>query len=238
MQNWRFNADVGEGCDDALIMPYLDEANVCCGAHAGGSAEMRHTLQLAKQHQVRVGAHPGYPDRANFGRLSLDLPLDLLAASLREQMQAIQAAAVEVGIALSYLKPHGALNHDMLQNDAIFTLLCQIAAEEALSLLVPTNARQAEQSAIAAQYDVAIEWEVFADRAYEPSGLLRPRRYPDAMHQDPAQIVAQMQRIVAQGSIIAIDGSAIDVSSGNSICIHGDHAPSIAALKTYRETTC
>lgn len=236
-KHWTLNADVGEGCDDAVIMPYLDCANVACAAHAGDKNVVRKTLALAKQYRVIVGAHPGYPDKENFGRYSLNLNGHELRATLIAQIQLLQELAVEQAIGIQYIKPHGALNHDMLQKPAVFEVICQVAADmastmgEQLALMIPTNAKQAQQQHMAASYGLAIWWEVFADRAYEPTGLLRSRRYTDAVHADPNVILEQLNRIRQQGEIIAVDGSVLDISYAQTICIHGDHPPSITAVQ-------
>lgn len=234
-KNYTLNADVGEGCDDALIMPYLDCANVACAAHAGDENVVRETLKLAKQHGVTVGAHPGYPDKANFGRHSLDMSEDELTATLTAQIRLLLDLAVEQAINVGYVKPHGALNHDMLQKPEVLAVICRVVSDidSNLAIMIPTNAKQAEQQNIAEQYGLTIWWEVFADRAYEPSGLLRPRTYDDAVHADPQTIIAQLNRIRQRGEIVAVDGSVLDISAAQTICIHGDHAPSITAVQTW-----
>lgn len=229
------NADVGEGCDDALIMPYLDCANVACAAHAGDESVIRETLRLAKQYGVSVGAHPGYPDKANFGRHSLDMTTDDLATTLREQIHLLLDLAAEQAIKVVYVKPHGALNHDMLQKANVLKVICQVvsAIDSSLAIMIPTNANQVKQQRLAESYGLTLWWEVFADRAYEPSGLLRPRKFADAVHAEPQMIIEQLNSIREQGKITAIDGTLLDVSMAQSICIHGDHAPSVRAIQTW-----
>lgn len=232
MSTHLLNADVGEGCDDSRIIPHIQAANIACGAHAGDNATMRRTLALAKQHGILFGAHPGYPDRANFGRQTLAMPAEVLQASIAAQIAALAALAREAEMRPAYVKPHGALNHDMLDNPALFARLCAVIAEADCDniIMVPTNAQHTEQSRIADEHGLDIWWEVFADRAYEADGRLRARRHPDALHHDPARILAQITRIRQHGEIVAIDGSVLDVSMAHTICIHGDHAPSVAAI--------
>lgn len=236
-KRWRINADVGEDADDSRIMAYLDCANICCGAHAGGRDTMRTTLALAKHHRVLPGAHPGYPDRANFGRTSLGLSLRAIEKSLREQMIALFEMAVEQAMNLAYVKPHGALYHDMLENGALFTAICRTVAalDPALVMMVPTNTRHDEQQRTATEYGLNIWWEVFADRAYEPDGLLRPRCHADAVHSTPEQIIAQLDGIVQSGTIRAIDGSILDVGAASTVCVHGDHPASVEAVRLWAQ---
>lgn len=234
---WLMNADVGEGCDDSLIMPYLDCANICCGAHAGGETEINTTLELCKTYGVNAGAHPGYADRENFGRLSLTLSPDAITRSVREQVLNLITIAKTHHLPVLYVKPHGALNHDMLAKPDIFAAICAAVAgiNPNLALMVPTNAKQEEQTRLANEFGLTIWWEVFADRAYEPNGLLRSRQYPDAMHQDPTAIVAQIERIMTEGKIRAIDGTDLDIRHSRTICLHGDHSPSVTAARLWKE---
>lgn len=231
------NADVGEGCDDALIMPYLDCANVACAAHAGDENAIRKTLKLAKQHGVSIGAHPGYPDKANFGRHSLSMSEDELSTTLKTQICLLINLANAQGLPLEYVKPHGALNHDMVQKTAVLDIICRVVAkiDDSLAIMIPTNAKHAKQQTIAEKYGLKICWEVYADRAYEPNGLLRPRKYDDAVHANPQTIIEQLNRIRKFGEILAIDGTVLDVSAAQSICIHGDHAASVTAIRSLRD---
>lgn len=105
-----FNCDLGEGCgDDAAILPYVTSANIACGGHAGDEASMRETLRLCRAHGVAAGAHPGYEDREHFGRRALALAHDEVAALVTRQFARLAAIADEEGVALTHLKPHGAL---------------------------------------------------------------------------------------------------------------------------------
>ncbi len=227
------NADIGEGCDDSLVIPFLDWANVCCGQHAGSEELSKQTIQLVEQQNVGVGAHPGYPDRENFGRISQDLTEQALYDTLYQQIGLINAHSQK----MLYVKPHGALNHDMLQSDTVFEVICKVVADIGCKhIMVPTNERQQVQIALAEKYHLTLLWEVFADRAYESNGLLRPRKYADAVHQDAETIVAQIKRIREKGEIVAVDGSVIDISYADSICIHGDNQASVSAVGMLKNT--
>ncbi len=234
-KNLTLNADVGEGYDDGLVMPYLDCANIACGEHAGNTDVMRETLILAKRHNVTVGAHPGYPDRDNFGRYSLTMHTDELIDTLTVQIGRLVDLAAEQEITVAYVKPHGALNHDMLQKVEIFAVICQVVANinNNLAIMIPTNANHEKQQRVARQHGLTIWWEVFADRAYQADGLLRSRDYDDAVHADPQIIIEQLNRIYTQGEIIAVDNSVLDVSVAQTICLHGDNTPSITALQSW-----
>ncbi|MGY0398600.1 MAG: 5-oxoprolinase subunit PxpA [Ostreibacterium sp.] len=238
VKQWKLNADVGEGYDDTVIMPYLDYANIACAGHAGDESIISETLKLAKNHHVTVGAHPGYADKAHFGRHSLDLTLPALAHSLEKQIQLLLSLAIEQGITPAYVKPHGALNHDMLNNIDIFKTICQVVAgiDKQFALLLPTNAEITQQTKMAVYYGLSVWQEVFADRSYEPNGRLRARSFDDAVHAEPQVIIAQLNGICQRGEIVSVDGSVLDVSAAQTICIHGDHAPSIVAVQTWATT--
>lgn len=230
---WTLNADVGEGCDDGLVMPYLDCANVACGAHAGDEETIRRTLSLAKWHNVKAGAHPGYPDKANFGRKSMPMSSIELADMIATQVRTLLSIADDIGILVEYVKPHGALNHDMLNQPKIFEIICQVVSgfDGNLALMVPTNADSEQQMLTAEQHELNIWWEVFADRNYEPNGRLRSREFDDAVHQNPETIIAQIQRIRDNSEIIAVDGTTLNVSNAQTICVHGDNVASVEAIR-------
>ena len=103
------NSDVGEGLDDEVLLPYLTSISVACGGHAGDRETMARTLSGARRHGLRAGAHPGYPDRAGFGRTELEISLGDLEASLREQIGTLAGVARQVGIQVTHVKAHGAL---------------------------------------------------------------------------------------------------------------------------------
>src|SRR5512135_3750787 len=102
------NADLGEGFDDESLLPHLTSCSIACGAHAGDAKTMRATLEAALRRGVSCGAHPGYPDRKNFGRVEVPMTLGELAASLKEQLAILEAAARPLGARLRHVKPHGA----------------------------------------------------------------------------------------------------------------------------------
>ena len=105
----ELNADIGEGCDDASLLPYLDRVSIACGGHAGDAASMAAALRLAAEHGVAAGAHPSYPDRAQFGRQALAASADDIAAWVTQQTEALAEQAARLGLSLAHVKPHGAL---------------------------------------------------------------------------------------------------------------------------------
>src|SRR5690606_37319966 len=136
----KLNCDLGESFGswqmglDADVMPYIDMANIACGFHAGDADVMAKTLQLAKQHGVAVGAHPSYPDLQGFGRRSMALSASEIINTMRYQIAALDGMALSAGVALSYVKPHGALYNDMMSKPAEFEAVLDVGAGSIKSL--------------------------------------------------------------------------------------------------------
>lgn len=238
-KKWLINADVGEGFDDKLIMPYLDCANVACGGHAGDEETMRQALKLAKRYKVMVGAQPGYPDLANFGRVSMDFGAKELMRCLHNQIATLRVMAERLDCSLAYVKPHGALKQDMMTNEEIFHTICimLVAANCPNVLVVPINSGRGWQGALAAQYSIDVWWEVSADGRYKADGLLCSRDQDEAMYVNSEQIVAQIEQIIVNDTITAIDGSLLSAADATTICIQGDYPPAVGAIKQWRQVS-
>jgi UPF0271 protein len=222
------SSDLGEGAGtDDEVMPHVTSANIACGAHAGDEATMRRAVALALRHGVAVGAHPGYRDPANFGRVPLDLATDALLADLRVQLEALRLIADEAGAALAHVKAHGALYNQGERDDGVAAAIAEAvrAFDEDLVLFAPPRsamARAAERAGL------AVAREGFADRAYEPDGTLRSRRLSASVHTDPAVAAAQAVSIARDRRVRASDGGWLPLEV-DTICIHGDtpNAPAI-----------
>jgi len=214
------NADLGEGCgDDLAIIPLLSSANISCGAHAGSEADILKALQACKQHQVCVGAHPSYPDRTNFGRQALSMAPEALTASLQQQLSYFQTLADAAGIALSYVKPHGALYNQAAVDVQLATLVTDVVKAHRADLAVLTLPDCALFHAAKAA-GLPVYQEAFADRAYLATGQLVPRSQPGAVlgHQAALQ---QSLRLVQTGTINSIEQHEIQLTA-DSLCLHGD----------------
>ena len=115
----ELNADIGEGCNDAVLMPYLTRVSIACGGHTGDAASMMAALRLAAEHDVAVGAHPGYPDRTGFGRRALAASAEDIAAWVTQQTEALAEQAARLGLRLAHVKPHGALYNVAVRNEEV-----------------------------------------------------------------------------------------------------------------------
>ncbi|MHB1084716.1 MAG: 5-oxoprolinase subunit PxpA [Thiobacillus sp.] len=216
----ELNADIGEGCDDASLMPYLARVSIACGGHTGDSASMMAALRLSAQYGVAVGAHPSYPDRAQFGRRRLVASEDEIAAWITQQTESLAERAVQMGLRLAHVKPHGALyNVAALDQDVAQAIAEAVAALDPALTLVGLSGScliTAGQTA-----GLAVLNEAFADRRYLVNGHLVSRETSDALVADP-EMAAQQARALALGEpFAALNGSNLRILA-DTLCLHGD----------------
>ena len=160
-------------------MPFIDQANIACGVHAGSPELMRETLRLAKAHGVSVGAHPGYADREGFGRKSMPCNSDEIVELVRQQISALEELSKSEGIVIDYVKPHGALYHDLLKNAEVrAAIIFAIAKYPApLALMIQATSEIEPHRAEASQAGLNVWAEAFADRRCDNVGRLVPRKF-------------------------------------------------------------
>jgi UPF0271 protein len=221
------SADLGEGSpDEDQIWPLITSANVACGGHTGDEHTMREAARLARQHGVRLGAHPSYPDRPNFGRKSLHLPAEELLATLTTQLTALHTIHP-----IHHVKPHGALYNDAHKNRPLADTI--IAAIQSLGPTIAIVAPDHSQMAAAARAaGLKVIREAFADRRYEPDGSLTPRSIAGSTL-TIEEAAAQAALLVAEGLAIARDGTRIPIAF-DTLCIHADMENAIARLRAVR----
>ncbi len=216
MPHIDLNCDLGEGgVHDAAMMQLISSANIACGAHAGDDKTMRETVVLTQAHGVAIGAHPGFADRANFGRREVAMS----GAELRELVRT-QVLRLREFAPVRHVKPHGALYH-LAARDAQVAATIVAAVREidhSLLLYAPANSKLAE-AAVADGLRVCPE--VFADRRYERDGSLTPRSRPDALIHDERESAAQVLRMIREGVVRSTDGIDVPITAG-TICVHGD----------------
>ena len=231
---WRvdLNCDLGEGAGyDAELMPLITSANIACGAHAGDEATMRATVSLAQKHGVALGAHPGFADRANFGRRELPVTPDEVHKLVLNQVRKLQKLGP-----VRHVKPHGAL-YNQAARDTLLAQAVVTAIHEADPRLVLFGLAGSQLIAAAEAYGLPVASEVFADRTYQPDGSLTPRARPDALVTDGNVAVAQVLRMVREGRVRATDGTDVAIRA-DTICLHGDGAhPVEFAQRLRRELT-
>lgn len=235
------NCDIGESFGawtmgrDADVMPLIDCANIACGFHASDPATMSKTVGLALAHQVRIGAHPAYPDLVGFGRRSMSCTPQEIEDMILYQVGALQGICRAQGGRVEYVKPHGAMYNDMMRDSrqlrAVFKALSAYDGELRLMLMAQRDNDTA--LALSEEFGVPIWLEAFADRAYDPAGHLVSRNLPGAVHHDPDTVVNQALILARKESLTASDGSELNLNV-DTLCVHGDNAASIAAVQRIR----
>lgn len=232
------SADMGEslgrwpmGQDDE-IAPYLTSAHIACGFHASDPATIRRTVELLQRHRVAVGAHPGYQDLIGFGRHTMDLAPQEVDDLVLYQVAALRGMVEAFGGRLQHVKPHGALyNVAEVDEGTARAIAAAVKRVDPHLIMVATPPSQLAAASRAAGLSVAREF--FLDRAYMPDGMLASRRRPDAMLMDPEAMCRRAVAAVRDGRVPAVDGTSVDVQV-DTICLHGDHAPSRAAVRMLR----
>lgn len=223
-----FNCDLGEGCsNDAAIMPMISSANIACGAHAGDDVSIRTTLLLCAKHGVAAGAHPGYADRAGFGRREQALAAGEIKSLLGGQLQRISDLAAEVGVRLVHVKPHGALYNQAARDPLLADIIASVVhAFDSRLILVGLAASELSRAGI--RHGLQVAHEAFADRRYLANGTLAPRDRTDAMIADINSAIEQALAIACGRPIETLDGHALQIHA-DTLCLHGD-SPDAAQL--------
>jgi UPF0271 protein len=234
------NCDLGESYGhwamghDVAVMPYIDQASIACGFHAGDPLTICNTLALAAEHGVAIGAHPAYPDVVGFGRRHMALSRDEIIAALHYQIAALDGMAQIQGLTLSYVKPHGALYHDMMSRDDVRSAIFQAIGSyhRPLALVMQSTANQEAHSAQADTANVQVLFEAFADRCYANDGSLLHRSQPNAIH-NRERMLAQVQQLQQDSTVTAADGTVIPLKV-DTLCVHGDNAEGVQAIEAIR----
>ncbi|MEQ9505680.1 MAG: 5-oxoprolinase subunit PxpA [Hyphomonas sp.] len=219
------NADLGElpGDEgralDAAMLGIVTRCNIACGGHAGDAETMRQTVSHAQAHGVQIGAHPSYPDLANFGRKSLRMEPPALAASLDAQTHLLLEIAADQGAEVVHLKPHGALYNDAAKDAGLANLIAGVTVRAGLAELIGPPNSELEKAAHASGLRFLAEG--FADRSYEPDGALTPRSMDGAVIEDTALVLAQALAFVREGKVAVRGGGQIALQI-QTLCLHSD----------------
>ncbi|HEX7949540.1 MAG TPA: 5-oxoprolinase subunit PxpA [Candidatus Limnocylindrales bacterium] len=221
------NADVGESFgpwpmgDDPRLIPLVSSVNVACGFHAGDPLTIERTVRLAVAGGAAVGAHPGYPDLAGFGRRELAMPAAELEAAILYQVAAVAAFARDAGVELHHVKAHGALYNAAARHEAVAETVARAvrrwSRDVVLYGLAGSRLLDAGRAA-----GLAVAAEAFPDRAYEADGSLRSRSRPDALLTDSAAIAARAVSMARDRRVVAVDGSVVQLDA-ETLCLHGDN---------------
>ncbi|MCP4321791.1 MAG: LamB/YcsF family protein [Psychromonas sp.] len=229
----KLNSDVGEGFStDKSLMPFIGQANIACGLHAGDAHLMAETIKLAKKSNVQIGAHPSYNDRENFGRLPVSLTVEQIKELVCFQVGALQSLARLDQVKVEYVKPHGALYNQMMQDETIFSAIVEAISsfETPLKLMILARPDLQRYQQIAKESGVILMLEAFADRAYDDAGYLVNRSEKGAVLASGELVEAQVKQLVETSTITTINGNTIKLQV-DSICVHGDNPIAVKQIQ-------
>ena len=215
----ELNADIGEGWDDAALLPYVQRASIACGAHAGDAASMARALELCVRHGVKAGAHPSFPDRENFGRAAFAASAEDIERWVVEQVGALRAVAAQAEVALFHVKPHGAL-YNLAAYDPLAGRALVVAMRRCPGLALVAQARTPLVE-LARTGGVPVLEEAFADRRYLADGRLAPRSLAGAVIEEATEAAAQARRIAGGEPLPTLDGGML-LLHADTLCLHGD----------------
>lgn len=234
------NCDLGEsfgnykiGLDDEVIK-YISSANIACGFHASDPVVMKKTVEIAKDNNVAVGAHPGYPDLVGFGRRNMNVSPEELKAMIQYQIGALKSFCSAAKITLQHVKPHGAM-YNMAAKDEKFALAIAEGIAEVDPTLILLGLSGSEMLKAGKTVGLTTMNEVFADRAYEDDGSLVSRNKTGAVITDEQEAIDRVISMIRYGKVKSITGKEISVEP-DSVCVHGDNPKALAFVK--KITSC
>ena len=239
MKHIDLNCDMGESFgrfevgNDADIFPYITSCNIACGFHGGDPYHIERTIDLALEHQVQIGAHPGFPDLAGFGRRRMDLPASELRAAIKYQVSALMGMVSCRGAKLTYVKPHGALYNTMVDDAEVCGTVIEAIAEFGTDIKVMGLAGSQVQL-FCERKQITFVAEAFADRRYEPNGKLRSRALEHSVLTDPKEAADQVVSIVTSHKVVSLNGTKVPLEA-ESICVHGDNPKAVEILKAIHQ---
>jgi len=242
MNTIDLNADIGEAdnpewaASEAAIVKAISSANIACGGHAGDRASMRLTVRNAKAEGVTIGAHPAYPDRANFGRTSLvlgeDIEAKVLSETLRTQILDLAEICASEDAQLAYVKPHGALYNDSVFDAEKADLIASVIADLNMGLTF-LGGPNSQMGRAAKTHDLTFVAEGFIDRRYTDDGHLLSRKIDGAVIKDNEARLAQARALATTGEVQTASGKTLILRTG-SLCVHGDSAGAVETARQAR----
>lgn len=221
MSNFLINCDMGEGAGtDEVIMPFINAANIACGYHAGDTATMWQTVQLAIQYKVAVGAHISFFDKENFGRSEIQLSNDEVYELVSQQLIILNEITTALDAKINHVKPHGAL-YNMSAKDGILATVIAKAVKDFDGNLILVGLSGSHSISEAKKVGLKTASEVFADRTYQDDGSLTPRSLTNALIDTEEKVIKQVLQMIKEGSVTTVTGKTIPIIA-ETICIHGD----------------
>ncbi len=223
------NADVGEGIgNEANLMPYLSSCNIACGGHAGDVSTMTKVVKLAKKHNVKIGAHPSFPDKANFGRVDMKISAADLYSSLEQQVRTLQNVLHSENVQLHHIKPHGALYNLAVKNEKIAKVIIEVIKSIAMpvKLYAPYKSIIAE---LANKENIQVIFEAFADRNYNEDLSLVSRKNDNALLIDKDEVLFHVLHMSKHKKVKTISGVEVPIKA-STFCVHSDTKNAIEIL--------
>ena len=226
----NINCDLGEGLNNEhIIMPLIDSCNIACGGHAGDNGSMIECIEISRKNNVKIGAHPSYPDKINFGRKKIDISPSELSYSIISQIESLETIADSYGLELNHIKAHGALYNQMIIDAELSNFYLDTIKDfkNKCSLYIPYKS---EIEKIALKKGFSIIYEAFGDRNYNDDLSLVSRNNENALITDPESVVNHIKTIKETETVKTINGNFKKIKF-DTICIHSDTNNSIEILK-------
>lgn len=227
----KINSDLGEGTGiEKDIMPYLTSCSIACGGHTGDKSTMKNTILIAKKHGVKVGAHPSYPDKENFGRKKISISKSDLISSLKNQINELNEICNAHSIALDHIKLHGALyNFSVVDVDTASTIVELMKKNYPDKILyVPYGSLISE---LALEKNIKINYEVFLDRNYNDDLSLVSRSKNNSMILDHNKMLNRLKNVIIDNKIQTVNGNYKKII-GDTFCVHGDSPKMSVIIKS------
>jgi UPF0271 protein len=221
---------------DEKVIQYITSANIACGWHAGDPLVMDKTVEMAVEHGVGVGAHPGYPDLLGFGRRNMDCTPDEIRSYVAYQIGALQGFCKIHGTRLRHVKPHGALYLTAVVNEVVARAVAEaiVSVDPDLLYVALAGAKGEMMTRIGKDVGLKVVYEAFPDRAYTPEGNLVSRREPGAVIQEPQEVALRALRMATEGVVIAVDNTSIPIEA-QTLCVHGDTPSAVDLVRNIHE---
>ncbi len=229
MKTIHINCDLGEGGEhDQELMPLISACNIACGGHAGTLETMQHTVDLAMEHGVEIGAHPSYPDKENFGRSSVQMSDKELKRSLVAQILSLKHITEAEGAILTHVKPHGALYNEAQKDRRVAGIIIESILEfgDELVLYAPENSVISHL----AEGKLKVRFEAFADRNYNLDGSLVSRKEANALITQKEDVLKHLFSMIFEEKITTQKGQKIDTRA-TTFCLHSDTPNSVEILQ-------
>lgn len=226
------NCDLGEGYNDIAIMPYISSCNIACGGHYGDERTMREAIVRARTNGLSIGAHPSYPDKKNFGRVSLKLSSEELSASIIAQLNVFKKICSEEGVKLHHVKPHGALYNDITKDTELAKTVFSVIATSCPDTII-YGAANSELVDLGRSMNIQIWEEAFIDRRYENKKTLVNRQEAEALITNEKSVLLQLDQIL-NNSIEDTNSERHQITS-RTICLHSDTKGATGIAKLVNE---